>query len=162
MCECLKASRDISADKLIVRWKMVSRGTERGVVVTRTCDIMHHSHSDMHFSFFLFLLCTWTQFYPPPPFSSSDINDGRFKLCTAWQTSGTPIVHLGPFSSEDFQMGSLVRDGNTSPRSFRNLSGEAAAVEALPQNSGADYIYVQCVSVVVLSTIFHSFHTDTL
>lgn len=77
---------------------------------------------------------------------------------------GLPIVSPGPFSSEDFQMGSPVGDGNTSPRSSGDLSlggRESCRSRELPLEILLETKYIQCVSVAVSSTIFLPFPTET-
>lgn len=53
---------------------------------------------------FLFLALHMVMVSYTIPFSSSDINNGRFKSCNARQAPGTLLVCLGPISSKDFQM----------------------------------------------------------
>lgn len=86
-------------------------------------------------------------------FSSRNINYGRFKLCTAWQTSGTPIVYLGPFSSwrlpdglpwSEMETPHLV----TSEISLGKLLQSKYCLKILVLTK-----YIQCVSVVLSSII---------
>ena len=112
-----------------------------------------HTHNNASHIVLLSLDAHGHNFTLHPIFFSSEINDGRFKLCTAWQTSGTPIVSLAPFSPEDLQMGSPGQGWiHLHPRSFGK--GSPGKLERPLQILGLTK-YILCVSVCVYVCVWH-------
>lgn len=146
-----------------MRWKMVSRGAGRGVVATRTYDF-NASLTLWHTFFLLPCFPHGRNFTLHPIFPPVVLMMGGFEIvhCVA-EPQGLPLCLWVHSALKTSRWAALVRDGNTSPCSYRNhLWGSRCSHSAHLKCCRSLYIYVQCVSVAVSSTIFHCFPTDTL
>lgn len=104
-------------------------------------------------TFFFFFLYTWTQFHPPSDFPFSNINYGRFKLCTAWQTSETHCVS-GPFLLWRLPDGLLWSEMETPHLvTSENSLGKLRQSKCRLKLRLKPTKHIHCVSVVESSTI---------
>lgn len=129
-----------------MRWKMVSRGAGRGVVATRTYDF-NASLTLWHTFFLLPCFPHGHNFTLHPIFPPVVLMMGGFEIvhCVA-EPQGLPLCLWVHSALKTSRWAALVRDGNTSPCSYRNhLWGSRCSHSAHLKCCRSLYIYTVCV-----------------